>query len=225
MLEKTIQYYFKNKSLLNTALTHKSYNVKGEKHINNERLEFLGDSILGFCVAEYLYNNYSNLPEGELTKIRSMVVCEKALFRVAKRIGIGKFLNLGRGEEYTDGRNRPSILSDAMEALFAAVYLDSDIFTVKEIIIRLIEPEIHETINSGDYKDFKTLLQEFTQKDGGDSPEYCLVREEGPDHDKTFTVSVSVFGKVISEGTGRSKKEAEKQAAKKAMAILNSFNN
>ena len=165
------------------------------------------------------------MPEGELTKIRSMVVCEKALFRVAKKIGIGKYLYLGRGEDHTDGRNRPSILSDAMEALFAAIYLDSDIFTVKKIIIKLIEPEIIETINSGAYKDFKTLLQEFTQKDGGDSPEYNLIKEVGPDHDKTFTVSVSVMGKVIAEGTGRSKKEAEKLAAKKAMEILNNFNN
>lgn len=225
MLEEKIGYKFKNRELLKIALTHKSYSVKGPGIKNNERLEFLGDSILGFCAAEYLYNNYSHLSEGELTKIRSMVVCEKALFKVAIAIGMGDFIKLGKGEEHTDGRNRPSILSDAMEALFAAIYLDSDIHTAKEIIIRLIKNEIEKAVNSRDYRDCKTLLQEFTQKDGGASPEYRLIKEEGPDHNKTFTVEVCVEGKKISEGVGHSKKEAEKLAAKQAIDILNKINN
>lgn len=225
MLEEKLGYIFKNKELLNTALTHKSYSIKGSGIINNERLEFLGDSILGFCAAEYLYNNYNHLSEGELTKVRSMVVCEKALFKVAKSIELGKYIKLGRGEEHTDGRNRPSILSDAMEALFAAIYLDSDILNVKKIIISLIENSIKEAVASRDYRDFKTLLQEFTQRDGGASPVYNLINEEGPDHDKVFTVEVCVNGKQIALGKGRSKKEAEKLAAKQAMEILNKITN
>ncbi len=225
MLEEKIGYNFKNKDLLNTALTHKSYSLKGSGIKNNERFEFLGDSILGFCAAEYLYNHYNNLSEGELTKVRSMVVCENALFKIAKNIELGKYIMLGRGEEHTDGRNRPSILSDAMEALFAAIYLDSDIVTVKKIIINLIEDSIKEAVAARDYRDFKTLLQEFTQKDGGSSPSYRLINEEGPDHDKVFTVEVCVNGKQIACGKGHSKKEAEKLAAKQAMVILNKINN
>ena len=225
MLEQKIGYEFSDKKLFETALTHKSCSVKGSGIENNERLEFLGDSILGYSTAEYLYTNYKNLSEGELTKIRSMVVCEKSLFKVAGRIGLGKYIKLGKGEEQTDGRNRPSILSDAMEAIFAAVFLDSDIECAKKVMIGLIEPEIKEAVASRDYRDFKTLLQEYTQKGGGASPEYKLVSESGPDHNKVFTVMVSVAGKKLAEGTAGSKKEAEKRAAKKAMEILNNFNN
>ncbi len=225
MLEKNIEYVFKNKELLQNALTHKSCSVKGSGIKNNERLEFLGDSILGFCVAEYLYNHYGELAEGELTKVRSMVVCEKALFRVANGISLGEYMRLGKGEEHTDGRKRPSILSDAMEAVFAAIFLDSDIDTVKKIIIKLIEPEIKAAVKSRDYRDYKTLLQEVTQKDRGSSPEYTVIKEEGPDHDKKFTVQVSVRGKVLATGRAGSKKEAEKNAAKQAMAVLNKTTN
>jgi len=225
MLELKIGYEFKNKHLLSVALTHKSCSIKGTGIENNERLEFLGDSILGFCTAEYLYRNYRNLSEGELTKIRSIVVCEKSLFKVAKRIELGKYIKLGKGEEQTNGRNRPSILSDALEAVFAAIFMDSDIESVKKVIIKLIEPEIKEAVAARDYRDFKTLLQEYTQRGGGASPEYTLVSEAGPDHDKTFTVQVSVSGKKLSEGVGRTKKEAEKKAAKGAMEILNKLNN
>ena len=144
---------------------------------------------------------------------------------MAKRIELGKYIRLGKGEEQTNGRNRPSILSDAMEAVFAAVFLDSDIESAKKVIISLIEPEIKEAVAARDYRDFKTLLQEHTQKGGGASPEYKLISESGPDHNKTFTVMVSVEGKKLAEGTAGSKKEAEKNAAKKAMEILNSFNN
>lgn len=225
MIEEKIRYSFKNKEFLNTALTHKSCLVKENGITNNERLEFLGDSILGFCVAEYLYNHYHNLSEGELTKVRSLVVCEKALYKVAKSIGLGEYIKLGRGEEHTNGRNRPSILSDAMEALFAAIYLDSDIDTVRNVIITLLENSIKEAVIAREYRDFKTLLQEFTQKDGGSSPVYKLINEEGPDHNKLFTVEVYVDGKSVAQGHGKSKKEAEKHAAKQAMDILNKINN
>lgn len=225
MLEEKLGYKFSDKKLLETALTHKSCSIKGSNIKNNERLEFLGDSILGYSTAEYLYRRYKNLAEGELTKIRSIVVCEKSLFKVAKRIGLGQYIKLGKGEEQTDGRNRPSILSDAMEAVFAAVYLDSNIETARKVIINLIEPEIVEAVVARDYRDFKTLLQELTQKGGGAAPEYELISESGPDHNKTFTVKVSVAGKKLAEGTGSSKKEAEKMAARKAIEILHKFNN
>jgi len=221
MLEKRIGYTFKNRELLKTALTHKSYNEKGKKLINNERLEFLGDSILGFTAAEYLYEHYKNLPEGELTKIRSLVVCEKALFKIAMSIGLGEYLFIGRGEEQSNGRRRPSILSDATEALFAAIYLDGGIEEAKRVILSYLEEEVEEVIKGGDFRDFKTLLQEITQKDEGKAPEYTLIGEEGPDHNKVFTVRVSLEGKELAKGSGRTKKEAEKQAAKKAVAILN----
>ena len=221
MLEKRIGYTFKNRELLKTALTHKSYNEKGKKIINNERLEFLGDSILGFTAAEYLYEHYKNLPEGELTKIRSLVVCEKALFKIAMSIGLGEYIFIGRGEEQSNGRRRPSILSDATEALFAAIYLDGGIEEAKRVILSYLEEEVEEVIKGGDFRDFKTLLQEITQKDEGKAPEYTLIGEEGPDHNKVFTVRVSLEGKELAKGSGRTKKEAEKQAAKKAVAILN----
>lgn len=221
MLEKNIGYTFKNRELLKIALTHKSWTEKGKKVVNNERLEFLGDSILGFTAAEYLYENYKKLPEGELTKIRSLVVCEKALFKIAMSVNLGEFIRMGRGEEQSDGRRRPSILSDAMEALFAAIYLDGGIEEAKRVILSFLKDEVEDVIKNGDFRDFKTLLQELIQKDGRRAPEYKLIGESGPDHDKIFCVSVSVEGRVVAEGMGKSKKEAEKQAAKKAVDILN----
>ena len=220
-LEKKIGYSFSDRELLITALTHKSFAQKSDKKINNERLEFLGDSILGFCVAEYLFENYKELPEGQLTKIRSLVVCENALYKIANEIELGKYLRLGWGEEQSNGRNRPSILSDAMEALFAAIYLDGGSDAARNVIISLLKNDIENVIKYEDYRDFKTLLQEITQKDNGKSPVYELIKEEGPDHDKIFTVSVSLDGRVLAKGAGHSKKEAEKTAAKRAVAILN----
>ena len=217
MLEKNLGYEFKDRMLLKNALTHKSYIKKGEATVNNERLEFLGDSVLGFSVAEYLYKNYKNLPEGELTKVRSTVVCEDCLFKVALKIGLGKQIFLGKGEEQSLGRRRPSILSDAMEAVFAAIYLDSDIFTVKSVIINLLKEEIEIAIKGRDVKDYKTVLQELVQKNNTYTPKYILVKEEGPDHDKVFTSAVLLNDKIVGEGTGKTKKEAEKEAAKVAL--------
>ena len=220
MFEVKLGYTFKNKELLSNALTHKSFVKKDGNTKNNERLEFLGDSVLGFTVAEYLYKNYKELPEGELTKIRAMVVCEECLFKVSEKIGLGEAIFMGKGEEHTDGRKRPSILSDAMEAVFAAIYLDSDIDTVKKIIINLLKDEIVKAAGQRNIKDYKTVLQELVQKDSVHTPVYQLLKEEGPDHNKTFTCAVLLDGKVFGEGTGKTKKEAEKEAARKALLRL-----
>ena len=217
MLEKNIGYTFKNKGLLENALTHKSFLLREKGLKNNERLEFLGDSVLGFAVAQYLYKNYPSLPEGELTKIRSTVVCEKSLFELALRIELGKYIRIGKGEEATGGRERPSILSDAVEAVFAAVYLDSGINEVVELITGLLEDDIKKAVNDHDSKDYKTLFQELVQKDGKKTPEYEIINETGPDHAKVFTAVVKLDGEIAGEGTGKTKKEAEKQAAKNAL--------
>ncbi len=219
MLENNIGYTFKNKGLLENALTHKSFLLKEKGFKNNERLEFLGDSVLGFAVAQYLYINYPELPEGELTKIRSTVVCEKSLFEVALRIELGKYIHIGKGEEATGGRERPSILSDALEALFAAIYLDSSINEVVELITRLLKDDIQKAVNDRDGKDYKTLFQELVQRDGKKTPEYEIIKEEGPDHAKMFTAVVKLDGKIAGQGTGKTKKEAEKQAAKNALNV------
>lgn len=219
-MEKKLGYEFKNKALLFNALTHKSYVKKGEITLNNERLEFLGDSVLGFAVAEYLYKNYRELPEGELTKVRSMVVCEPSLYKVAKKIGLGESLYMGKGEEQSDGRDRPSILSDAMEAVFAAVFLDGGIEIAKEVILGLLKEEIVLAIRDRDVKDYKTVLQELVQREFAEAPKYVLIKEEGPDHNKMFTSAVSLKGKMLGEGTGKTKKEAEKEAAKTALIKL-----
>ncbi len=220
MLEEKLSYIFKDKNLLKNALIHKSYMQKSHKNENNERLEFLGDSVLGFTVAEYIYLNYAELPEGELTKIRSIVVCEDTLFKVAKNIGLGEKIYLGRGEEQSEGRNRPSILSDALEAVFAAIYLDGGMDSVKKSIISLLKEEIEKAVKERDVKDYKTVLQEIIQKDRVSAPKYILLNEEGPDHNKIFTVSVNVGEKVLGFGKGRTKKEAEKMAAKEALNKL-----
>ena len=220
MLERNLDYSFRDKELLKNALIHKSYMQKSHKNENNERMEFLGDSVLGFTVAEYLFLNYKDLPEGELTKIRSMVVCETSLYKIAEKIGLGERIYLGKGEENSDGRHRPSILSDAMEAIFAAVYLDGGIDSAKKVILSLLEDEIKKAVKERDVKDYKTVLQELIQKDHVHSPKYALIKEEGPDHDKTFSVSVSVGDKVLGYSKGHTKKEAEKNAAKEALEML-----
>lgn len=225
MLENKIGYKFKDKELLKNALIHKSYMQKSHKNVNNERLEFLGDSVLGFTVAEYLYARFGELPEGELTKVRSMVVCESTLFKIAKKIGLGDKIYMGKGEEHSSGRNRPSILSDAMEALFAAIYLDGGIDEVKRIIISLLKDEIQSAVKERAIKDYKTVLQEYIQRDRVHAPKYTLIKEEGPDHNKTFWVSVSVEEKVLGTGCGHTKKEAEKKAAKEALEKLNKTEN
>ncbi|NMP36697.1 MAG: ribonuclease III [Clostridiales bacterium] len=218
--EEKIGYTFKDRSLLQTALSHSSYTnertVFGEC---NERLEFLGDSVLGFVTAEYYYKTLSGHPEGELTKLRAATVCEKTLFTFAQQIGLGSQILLGKGEELTGGRNRPSVLSDAFEAVIAAIYLDGGIEAARKFIIGFIEN--WDGAFSEEVKDYKTLLQEDVQRFHDAHLEYNQTAESGPDHSKTFFFEVTLNGERIGEGSGRSKKLAEQQAAKAALEKRN----
>ena len=210
VFEELIGYEFKNKELLTRALTHSSFANENKLPHDNERLEFLGDSVLGFVTAEYLFEEFKNRPEGALTKLRAAVVCEKSLFKFAEKIRLGEFILMGRGEEHTGGRNRPSIVSDAFEAVIAAMYLDGGIDVVKPYILGFIKEAVKREAS---FKDNKSLLQEEIQKIKGNTLTYEEVGEEGPDHDKTFIFKVSLNGEVIGEGKGKSKKEAEQNAA------------
>ncbi len=212
--EEKIGYSFKDKSLLELALTHSSYANENKLKKNNERFEFLGDSVLGFVTAEYLFTEYKNRPEGEMTKLRAAVVCEKSLFKFAEQIDLGKYILLGRGEDSTGGRNRPSVVSDAFEAVVAAIYIDGGMEAVKPYILRFIKDAVKREAS---FKDNKSLLQEEIQKVKGNILTYEEVGEEGPDHDKTFIFKVSLNGEVIGEGKGKSKKEAEQNAAGSAL--------
>ena len=216
--ENVIGYEFNNKQLLEKALTHSSY--ANENHTSlgdNERLEFLGDSVLGFVTAEYLFRNHMNFPEGELTKYRSYAVCEKSLFEFAKQINLGAQIKLSRGEELTGGRSRPSVLSDAFEALIAAIYLDGGIDEAKKFVLRFVSPYVEK---KPDFKDYKTTLQEVVQRNHGEELKYIVVSETGPDHDKVFEVEVHLNSNVIGRGTAKSKKKAEQQAAKQALELM-----
>lgn len=215
--EKLIGYSFKDKALLVRALSHSSY--ANENHTpkeSNERLEFLGDSVLGFITAEYYYKNFS-LPEGELTRLRAATVCEKALFGFTKEIELGRFLLLGKGEENTGGRGRASINADAFEAVIAAIYLDGGIDEAKKFVLRFVEKY---SKTQGSFKDYKTVLQEVIQKNPEETLEYVLVGESGPDHNKSFEVEVHLNSNVIGKGTGKSKKNAEQEAAREALALM-----
>jgi len=205
--------------LINQALTHPTFVFEHpkDKLTHNQRLEFLGDAVLDVVIAQYLYHNYPDKPEGELTKIRAAVVCEAALARVASKINLGDYLLLGRGEEMTGGRTRPSVLADALEALIAAVYLNTDIEQTFLFTERLFGEEISAAAASEDYGDFKTILQERIQKTFTENVRYEMLEEYGPDHNKSFIVGVTVSGKLLAKGKGKSKKEAEQNAAKKAL--------
>ena len=216
-LQDVIGYYFKDESLLAHALTHSSYaNEKGTLG-SNERLEFLGDSVLGFVTAEFLYHTMSKLPEGELTKRRAAEVCEKSLFRFAEEIRLGDYLLLGKGEERTGGRERPSILADAFESLIAAIYLDGGIEPAKKFILRFISAA---DIAAEPITDYKTKLQEIIHKNPEEHLDYAVVGESGPAHDRFFEVEVHLNSNVIGRGTGKSKKKAEQQAAREALRLM-----
>lgn len=219
-LEDKLGYHFENRGLLEHAMTHSSYaNEHRDAGItSNERLEFLGDSVLGVVVADYLFHEHPDMPEGELTRTRAALVCEGSLHEVAKSLGLGGYLRLGRGEDAGGGRKRPSILADATEAMLAAVYLDGGMEAVRSIIRVLILDKERE--KSAD-RDYKTALQELIQRTPGASVGYTLVRESGPDHCRSFEMEVSVDRKVIGTGAGRTKKEAEQMAAKAALERLN----
>lgn len=218
-LQERIGYKFKNTELLKRALTHTSYanETGGDHNLSNERLEFLGDSVLGVITAEDFFMNYRNLPEGELTKLRAATVCEKALCEYAKDIDLGSFILLGRGEIVTGGSERPSILADAFEALIAAIYLDGGMDAAKGFVLKYIEKAAKE--HRG-FKDYKTMLQEVVQKNPREIVEYVLVKETGPDHDKRFEVEVHLNSNVIGRGIGTSKKKAEQAAAKEALELM-----
>ena len=219
-LETAIGYRFQNIQLLQNALTHSSYaNERWHNSLlSNERLEFLGDSVLGMLVAEYLYHNFPNRPEGELTRMRADMVCEQTLAAAANRIGLGEHLLLGHGEEQGGGRNRDSILADAMVSVIAASFLDGGISAALQIVQKYILVEVPVTkLHNVDYK---TRLQELVQQKKNQVLSYALVGQSGPDHDKKFDVEVSLNGNVVGSGSGSSKKRAEQDAARVAIEKL-----
>ncbi len=215
-LEQSIGYTFKNKALLKKALTHTSYAY--DNHVeSNEKLEFLGDSILEFLSSKYIYLNYPNLKEGEMTKVRAEVVCEDSLYLVAQRHHFSDFLYLGKSEGVTNGKAKPAILADSVEAVIAAVYFDSNLEEVEKFIIANLKDAIEQSSKNVGMKDHKTVLQEKLQEHGNVNISYEVTNTIGPDHDKTFIVKVSVNGKFLAEGEGKTKKQAEMHAAKKAL--------
>ena len=218
-LQQSVGYKFKDERLIQRALTHTSYaNECNEGHNkSNERLEFLGDSVLGIITAEHFYLNFKDLPEGELTKLRAATVCENSLSSFARQLGLGEYLLLGKGEMCTGGSDRPSILADAFEALIAAIYLDGGIEEAKKFVLKYVDKAVEE--HRG-FKDYKTVLQEVIQKNPGEVIEYVLVKESGPDHNKRFEVEVHLNSNVIGKGVGTSKKKAEQLAAKEALELM-----
>ena len=216
-IEKAIGYHFKNKDLLRVALTHSSYSNERGGGADNERLEFLGDSVLGFITAEYLFKSLPGTPEGQLTKLRANAVCEKSLAVFANEIGMGEHLLLGKGEDLTGGRTRPSILSDAFEALIAAVYLDGGMAAAKKFVLRFVS---RAETDAAAVTDYKTVLQEIIQKNPDEHLTYVLAAESGPDHDKTFTTEVYLNSNLIGTGVGHSKKKSEQAAAMEALALM-----
>ena len=215
-LENSIGYTFKNKELLKQALIHKSYAF--ENHIqSNEKLEFLGDSILEFLSSKYLYNNFPNLSEGEMTKVRATIVCEESLHQIALRHNFSDFLNLGKSESSNKANLSKAILADSVEAVIAAIYFDSNMEQAEKFVVEnLKEPALIASKNVGQ-KDYKTVLQEKLQKNGEVRIQYEIIKEEGPDHNKSFTAQVKCNNKVLASGTGKTKKNAEMEAAKKAL--------
>lgn len=220
-LQDKIGYQFNNVSLLKEALTHSSYaNEHRAQNIRyNERLEFLGDAVLSIVVSDYIFKNCPELPEGELTKLRASLVCEKSLYEFAKKIDLGNYLLLSKGERNNGGTDRPSILSDAFEALIAAIYIDGGMKSASKHILNFVIPEIKNSKKKR-INDYKTTLQEIIQKNPGEQLEYVLVDESGPDHNKHFVVEVHLNSNVIGKGGGRSKKEAEQQAAREALELM-----
>ena len=220
-LETRLGYRFRDRSLLETALTHSSYanENRAAGAVSNERLEFLGDSVLGVTVADHLYRSYPDMPEGKMTRLRAELVCEQSLHRVARELELGRCLRLGKGEEHNGGRERPSILSDAVEALIAAIYLDAGMETAVAFIHRCLLDDLAGA-EPANLTDFKTALQELVQRQSGRVLSYELVGEDGPDHAKTFRVEARLNGEPIGRGVGRTKKEAEQSAAENALGAL-----
>lgn len=221
-LENILGYSFKDRQILFNALTHRSFfhENPGKTEDYNERLEFLGDSVLGFVIVEYLYLSDSSLAESIMAKAKSYLVKESVLSEVAASLSLGKYLRLGKGEESTGGRMKKSLLADAMEAVFGAVYLDGGYEKARRVILGLFQKKVDSVLISGEFHDFKTELQEKTQLLFNSIPEYRTVRQAGEEHRKLFTVDVYIEGQKLGTGFGKSKKEAETNAAQKALCQL-----
>ena len=222
--QKILRVSFKNISLLDRAVTHRSYGNEQRVPVGNyERLEFLGDSLLGFITSEYLYRNFPDLDEGRCSQIKAVVVSEDTLSKIAHSLHYGDYILIGKGEERSGGRDRKAILADIFEAVIGAYYLDcQNISRVRNFVLRFIAAEINLVIENRHEKDYKTLLQEYCQKTYNDCPSYKLLDETGPEHQKRFQVSVSIEGRLLGEGVGASKKEAEKNAAEHAYRKISS---
>ena len=219
-LEESLGYHFKNIHFLEVGVTHSSYANEARGHIEyNERQEFLGDAVLSIIVSDYIFENYTELPEGELTKLRASLVCEKSICEFSTELHMGEFLRLGHGEELMGGRERPSILADAFEAVLAAIYLDGGIEPATEFVLKFVKRALAHVENVP-FKDYKTLLQEIIQKNPEERLNYDLVGESGPDHDKRFEVNVMLNSNIIGHGIGKSKKSAEQLAAKEALELM-----
>jgi len=220
ILQEKLNYRFKNINLLKNALTHSSYaNEVRSAGISNERLEFLGDSVLSIIVSEYIFSSHPDLPEGELTRMRAALVCEKSLCAFSRELGIGRCLFLGRGEDHNGGRERDSILADAFEAVLAAMYLDGGMEVAKRHVMRFVLKSENSKKDDA-FKDYKTVLQEIIQRNPEESVSYILTDEKGPDHDKEFTVEVRLNSNTIGVGKGKNKKKAEQMAAKQALELM-----
>lgn len=223
MMEDVLNYKFKDESILLTALTHSSYanEARSVGVVCNERLEFLGDAVLGFVIGSYLYKEFPDLSEGKLTKLRAGVVCEQMLAKKARALGVQKYLRLGKGEEQTGGRERVSILEDSFESIIGAIYLDGGVEEASRFILSQLKDEIENIKSSRLVPDNKTNLQEYLQKTSHEPIEYVVVSESGPAHSREFKVEVRHMGKVLGKGRGKSKKEAEQNAAESALERLN----
>ena len=218
---KITNHEFKNISLLKTALTHSSFaNEMHGKQPYNERMEFLGDSVLSLIISEHLFSLEKTLAEGEMSKTRANIVCERSLAECAREIELGKYIYLGKGEERTGGRERPSILADAVEAVIAALYLDGGFQCAKEFVLNKLSEQIKRAVGGRFITDYKTALQEHIQAEGNNKITYALLREEGPDHNKTFETCLFIDDKPFKKGTGRTKKDSEQAAAKNALEAL-----
>lgn len=221
LFEKQAGIRFRRLELLNLAFSHRSYaNENADNVGNNEKLEFLGDAVLGLVVSEYLFNTLSDRNEGDLAKIKSFVVSEDSLADIAKSLRVDNFILIGKGEEYSGGRSKKAILADAMEAILGAYFLDSGFLPSRRFILRVLVPEINKVLEDRHRKDYKTLLQEYAQKRFKTYPKYILVEKTGPDHNKTFWIEVKINDMTFGPGKGKNKKEAEQNAASIAYATL-----
>jgi ribonuclease III len=222
LLEQNLDYRFKSRAFLSNALCHRSYLNENQNtcDTDNERLEFLGDAVLGVCVGHLLMESDPLKKEGDLSRLRSNLVSETGLANIARRIDLGRFIKLGKGESLSGGSDKNSILSDAFEAVVAAVYLDAGFERAQTMVNRLFQEPVQQVLASSDFIDYKSGLQEFTQEHFGKTPDYALAKERGPDHDKTFEICLNLDS-ISTMGTGKTKKAAEQDAAKKALAILN----